>query len=206
VQDFDVPVGTGGRASATLTINIGGQPTTLSITFYVVGVQIPNSVITSRLLGYYTDGARPRLFVGLADRESGYMQFHSRSLYGQTALWPYESYDGGSHIGLLMVEPTLARAYSYWENTQYGRDFFLGPKMGLCGSYANSQMNQHPGLRYLTPLEFEMCALVKYGPNADLGYYWVPNEDGTDWIVDPNSAHAAAIAYANDVIGRMYNH
>lgn len=61
--------------------------------------------------------------------------------------------------------------------------------------------NSHPVLRDLTDLEYEMCALVKYGPRAAESTYCVPNGDGTDWVRDEN--HPAALEYADDVIRRI---
>lgn len=184
----------------------GLSPPPLSAVFYVVGRTIPDSVITDRLVSLYATGARPRLFVGLASRESSYAQFSTRTLYGRSSRWPNESYDGGSHIGLLMVPVSMARGYSFWTNTADGVSLFIDEKIPICRSHVASVRASHPGLRDLTSLEYEMCALVKYEEHASLGWYRVPNASGADWIVDPEPTHAAAVAYADDVVARMYEH
>jgi hypothetical protein len=203
IVNFAIPGGVGGKAIATVTFSvIGTPPPPQTVTFYVVGRPIPENVITDILVAGYVGGARPRLFTGVADKESSYRQFASRSLYGQTAYWPLESYDGGSHVGLLMVSASMEHGYSISDNIADALSLF-GDKLSICQAHIDSLRSGRPNLRDLTGEEYEMCALVKYGPHAALSWYWVPNGSNDNWIVDPDSTHAPAVAYANDVVERM---
>ena len=54
-----------------------------------------------------------------------------------------------------------------------------------------------PGLPGLTGVQLENAALVYYGPFADRGPYYVPNNDCTGWSVNPNNTDG--VNYANGV-------
>ncbi|MFQ6082400.1 MAG: hypothetical protein ACE5WD_03465, partial [Candidatus Aminicenantia bacterium] len=87
------------NASATVNeCQVQAEPVIVTIT----GVTIPETLITDRLVQLY-HGPTARLMTGLAQVESSYLQFSTRTLYNRTDLWPQESYDGGSHIGLMQV-------------------------------------------------------------------------------------------------------
>ncbi|NCO98522.1 hypothetical protein GW864_05165, partial [bacterium] len=174
------------------------------------------SIITNRLVDLYRTGATPRLMTGIAMKESSYMQFSNRTLYGHYDRWPRESYDSGSHIGLMMVSTTVERAWDWLINTNDGVNLFVKDKLGASGRYQNKVRAKHPNLRKLTATEHEDNALVVYGEYGDInrdGYadwYYVPNSDYTDWI--PNTAgcpdlgivaNPKGIAYANKCRGLM---
>ena len=85
-----------------------------SITSTITGASISRSAIINQLVSIYGSGKpTPRLMTGIAWKESTIQQFTSNSLYGVSALWPYESYDGGSHIGLMMVPTTMKDAFDW---------------------------------------------------------------------------------------------
>jgi hypothetical protein len=162
---------------------------------------------------------------GIAEKESSYQQFHNRSLYGVTDLWPTESYDGGSHIGLMQLPVSMLLAWNWLENTLSGVDLF---RQKLAAAIRNEQriIATHPGLRHLTRVEVENMALVLYGPYApndpDLAtrltkQYYAPQCSGTvtstpqglkcssgwDWVVN-NAGNPSGVAYANDVRLKMH--
>jgi hypothetical protein len=198
---LNVPDGVGGRADATVTISVPGQPPPppLSAVFYVAGRTIPDSVITDRLLSLYAGGATPRLFTGVAAVECSYRQFSPSTLYGQSAYWPLESPGGGSYVGLIMVPAGMEHAYSFLFNTAFGVDLFMGDKMTFCRNDISLIRSTHPMLRDLTAQEYEKCALVKYGPYPTQGLYYAPNESGTDWVVDADPSHQQALEYVDSV-------
>jgi len=130
---------------------------------------------------------------GIAEEESAYNQFMQPGsgspaepdvFNGVNGFWPYESYDGGSHIGLMMFPTTASTAWNWQQNTNSGVN---DPTWGFVGSdlpYANKIANwiingskgnskaQIPAAPAHTPLssptgaELEDMALVLYGPYA----------------------------------------
>ena len=216
--NYSTPPGAGGRMDVTAQITIGGQTVHTATRFFIAGVQIPDQTITERLVGLYAGGGTPRLMTGLAMRESSYRQFSStllngppNLLFGIPGLWPYESYDGGSHVGLMMVPTQMGVAYDWQQNTQDGVYLFAGQKLQFAGNYEASIRSRFPNLRPLTLQEHELNALVFYGPpsikvsqscetcpTGKLGAYWVPNGQGTDWVV--NRHHPEAVRYVGEVL------
>lgn len=95
----------------TVNASSGGETARPVEYAYVVGVPIPDSEITSRLLTLYR-GVTRNLLTGIAMKESSYRQFSDRTLFGYAGKWPLESYDGGSHIGLMMVPITMADSWN----------------------------------------------------------------------------------------------
>lgn len=195
----------GGRAKVTLE-SASAQACPLEY-FYVVGDAIPESEITARLMQLYARGPTPNLLTGIADKESTYRQFSSRSKYGVQALWPVESYDGGSHIGLMQMPASVSHAWNWLSNTQGAADLFA-EKIRIALSLERRIINNHPGLRPLTNVERENMALVLYGPHAAAGlhnqyYRAVQNPDGSyGWVVN-TANNPAGVAYANDVRSRV---
>ncbi|HLI84442.1 MAG TPA: hypothetical protein VKV17_11020 [Bryobacteraceae bacterium] len=115
----------------------------------------------------------------------------SRSLFTPPAqgMWPNESCDGGSHIGLMMVPTTMADAFNWQQNATDGVHLFANDKLRRAGKYEDYCMSVYPKLRALTLQESELDGLVFYGPgatlfNAGYGAYWIPNAAGTDWEVN----------------------
>ncbi|MGH9340352.1 MAG: hypothetical protein ACRD1R_12385, partial [Acidobacteriota bacterium] len=192
----------GGQVNITARITVAGQTITTTKSAFVVGVAIPDNTITERLDTIY-DGARTRLMTGIAAKESSYRQFHNILLYGSVDRWPVESFDGGSHIGLMMVVTNMSRAYNWETNTQDGRDLFVAEKLVFSGNYVNQVRQSHPNLRDLSAAEHEMNALVFYGPHASATqHYYEPNSSFTDWIVN-TAGNPDGVAYADDVISLM---
>lgn len=98
---YTVGPGKGGKVLLSVSTPTGfGNSTTA----YIQGTAIPNATITARLRALYSGGATPDLLAQIASHESGcYCQFTNRTLYGISGRWPTESYDGGSHVGLMQV-------------------------------------------------------------------------------------------------------
>ena len=129
---------------------------------------------------------------GLAQHENGYYQFTSQDLLGATALWPTESYDGGSHIGLMMIPVAENLAWDWLQNTNYGvndtNNGFAGAKLPLAKSFvnwltgtkSNKNVPVHSGLpAFASPSgQLERMALVLYlGNTAAAGWaeqYYIP--------------------------------
>ncbi len=151
-------------------------------------------------------------------KESTYMQFSQRTLYGVTDLWPRESYDGGSHIGLMQVATTMDRAWNWEKNTEFGVNFYqgtntqLGQKMGFALLWEKkikneAKTNYKCQLRNLIGVERENMALVLYGPDASSAttgqyyYYQATTNKGKttcDWVIN-TQGNPTGVAYADDV-------
>jgi hypothetical protein len=176
--------------------------------FYVVGDAIPANEITTRLVGLYAHGATPHLLTGIADKESTYRQFGSRAKYGQSGLWPVESYDGGSHIGLMQMPTTVDRAWDWLLNSQDAARLF-DEKLRIAASLERRIIQGHRGLRRLSDVEQENMALTLYGPYAAAGsdrqyYRAVQQADGSyAWVVN-TANNPDGVAYANDVRSRIH--
>ncbi len=125
------------NATATQTFqSMGGQGAVIatcgspnnqdSAAIFVPGSAISRSAITERLYKLYAsqNPPTPGLMTGIAGKESSTMQFKARYLYGLSALWPNESYDGGSHIGLMMVASSMEDGFDWTTNTQDGVTLF----------------------------------------------------------------------------------
>ncbi len=105
---------------------IDAQPVTITITGPATG--IPDESIERLLLRKY-HGETPNLLVGLAWTESSFMQFRPFPLFERTLKWPNESIkDHGSHVGLMMVVTTMAGAWDWLNNIDYGVYFFYHDK------------------------------------------------------------------------------
>jgi len=160
----------------------------------VTGHAISDSQITNRLVSLYSTGATPRLMTGIAMVESSYRQFDAtRTLYGRQDLWPLESYDGGSHIGLMQVVTTMNRAFDYWVNTEDGATIFIGG-LQVSQNHEQADRNAHPTLPLLTPTQHEDNSLGYYRlGTARSNRYWIPSADFTSWVV--NTANTTVVNY-----------
>lgn len=197
----------GGRLQVQASAKLNGstvETCTLQY-FYVIGVPIPDNEITTRLVGLYR-GATARLMTGIVTVESAYQQFRTFTLYNKSARWPNESYDGGSHMGLMQMPTTLVRAWDWLVNTRDGVRLFQ-EKLRVATRVERRIQRNNRGLRRLTAVERENMALVLYGPyaSADLNQqYYVPQVSGNivDWVV--NSANnPQGVSYANNVRASM---
>jgi hypothetical protein len=158
-------------------------------------------VITARLDKLY-HGTTPNLLTGIASVESTYTQFSNRTLYGVTAQWPTESFDGGSHIGLMQVQTTKDHAWDWHSNTRDGASLFAD-KIRTAKRLERRIRKQHPGLPQLTGVQIENMALVLYGPyaSADLAkqYYAVQVlNNAPQWVVN-TAGNADGVGYADRV-------
>ena len=186
------------KASATINSQtVNADPVTATIT----GVSLADDLITVRLVNLYGNGATPRLMTGIAKRESNYAQFAMRTLYGRSDRWPNESFDGGSHIGLMQMPVSMERAWNWESNATEGVDLFR-EKLSTASRVMRRIIQKNKGLRDLTGVELENMALVLYGPYAsgDLGkqYYRpvVTSTGGMDWVVN-SAGNANGVIYAN---------
>lgn len=191
------------KVTAQTTTSIGTVQD--CVTFYVEGPEgggIPNPTITSRLDSLYSTGATPNLMTGIAMKESSYSQFRTPlesnpdlfNLYATfqiAAKWPYESYDGGSHIGLMMVPTTGPLAWDWLQDTNDAVNSadhgFVAMKLPRAQTIMNWMINgsrqnnvpAHPGLpSFSSPsVELENMALILYGPFASSDWtmqYYAP--------------------------------
>jgi hypothetical protein len=216
-QSDTILVQTGGTADTHKYASVGGKLTLRAkldgtgiescANAYVVGTQIPDDAITERLDRLYATGATPGLLTGIAQVESSYRQFTQMNLYGASARWPYESYDGGSHIGLMQVETKLGMDYVWdWTvNTREGHRVFVADKLPPAGRNAAKIMAAHPGLPPPTGKQLEDIALVYYGEHGsdelDQQYYTVGADPVTGlptWVVN-TAGNPLGVAYANKI-------
>ena len=201
----------GGQATTTAQQFIAGSDPK-SVKFTVTGVPIPATMITNELVTRYGPRATPRLMTGISKKESNYLQFTTRTLYSLSALWPTESYDGGSHIGLMQMPVAMDLAWDWRLNADKGVNLFV-EKLGIARSLETSIRNSHNGLPLLDGQQNENMALVLYGPYAssDLDkQYYIPLCDGGTvsgtacqggtWQWQENTAgNSAGVAYAKSV-------
>lgn len=181
----------GGRVKVTAQATADDGSTVQDCaTYYVEGTRSFDP--TNQLVSLYASGATPRLMTGLAQHESGYYQFTSQNLLGATALWPTESDDGGSHIGLMMIPTAENLAWDWLQNTNDGvndtNNGFAGAKLPLAKSFvnwltgtkSNKNVPVHQGLlTFLSPsVQLENMALVLYRGNTAAagwaGQYYIP--------------------------------
>lgn len=186
-NNFNTPVNTilnlhyadfGGRMKATVSA-ANCQPQ--SVTFYLTGGPMNPTAVSNFLVSLYATGTTPRLFTGVAEVESRSRHFcipgktcssKQAPLYGILQYWPHESYDGGSHIGLLMVEPKNWGVVWNWKtNATTGVGLFVSEKLRYAKEMENKirKYRRGPGLPSLTPRQLEDMALVLYGPSAKYG-------------------------------------
>jgi hypothetical protein len=197
----------GGMINVQAKENGSNPQSAKPINIYVVGTDIPDADITSRLVSLY-GGATPNLMTGIAVRESSYQQFTMSSLFTVSALWPTESYDGGSHIGLMQMPTTQADAWDWTANTADATNFFVSAKLPLATKLMNAIIATHPGLRPLTAAELEHMAVCLYGEGARpklSQQYYAPiqtAEGGWEWAVN-NSGNPKGVAYTNYVFSNL---
>jgi hypothetical protein len=196
----------GGR----MTVNASsGQGIACPVEYaYIVGPPlILDQEITNRLLNLYSHGETLNLLCGIAQVESTYTQFTTRTLFGKDAKWPTESFgNGGAYIGLMQVPLTMADAWDWLNNTNMGACIF-NEKKRIARNIERDIRNDpdHPEYRDLRPLtdfENENMALVLYnGPwanNPNMQYY-IPYVGCTvDWIIN-TANNPAGVFYADSV-------
>lgn len=199
----------GGRLTVNANAVINSQTVNApAVTATITGVALDANAITTRIQTLYRNGATPRLPTGIAEVESSYLQFRSRTLYGRADLWPTESYDGGSHIGLMQMPVAMDVAFSWEENTGQGVALFED-KLRAARRIMHRIIQNNHGLRQLTDVELENMGLVLYGPHAsaDLGrQYYAPAPaagGGVDWVVN-TAGNNAGVTYANNCRGSMH--
>ena len=205
------PTGVGGFADIIATVTVPGSSSQRIVgKLFVDGVVIPPDTIKSRLAFLYQGtGRTPNLMMGIARQETQAQQFGNFSnefpLFGRVGRWPFQSYrdpksawpyGGGSHIGIMQPETSMAMAYDWELNTSYGVAFFLGQKMTFANLYETRMRAKFPNLPALTVTQKESNALVYYGPasvparlpcstcpDGITGPYWVPNRSRSGWMV-----------------------
>jgi len=189
----------GGRVKVNASTTIDKQELKAEeVKITITGVAIPDSIITNRLVDLYRTGATPRLMTGIAMKESSYMQFSNRTLYGHYDRWPRESYDSGSHIGLMMVSTTVERAWDWLTNTDYGVSVIFKGGLRVSKNHEIKYRKDYPKLRKLTATEHEDNSLSYYrlGTAFKTCDYWVPdpNTNYTDWMINPDNP--VGVSYA----------
>jgi len=171
---------------------------------YIVGVSIPNGSITDRLVLLYAGGATPRLLTGIAMMESTYRQFTVSTLYNYSGLWPLESYDGGSHVGLMMMPVSTGHAWDWLANTQDAETLFE-QKLAIARSRETQIIAMHPGLPPLSDTDRERMALLLYGPGASGSlskqYFASTRDNDGNWSWIRNSlGNPVGVTYADSVL------
>ena len=207
-------VGLGGKLSIEATDNVSGT-SAHPVTAYLIGVSIPDADITAQLVNLYTGGATSNLMTGIAERESSYTQFVKRPLFGISALWPTESFDGGSHVGLMQLQlvnrdltVNIAYAWNWLSNTATGVSLFANSKLLAATRLTSRVIASHPGLRQLNPVELEHVALILYGPYASPNLseqYYAPvpaPNGGWSWAVN-TPGNPNGVAYANYIFKNL---
>jgi hypothetical protein len=139
----------GGQVQVTAQTTTAFGTMSDCVTFYIEGPHsIDNALTTNQLVTAYTSAASfsrpsdgtPNLLTGIAMHEGTYHQFWTRTsqpvpnedlftLYsrlGILAWWPHESFDQGTHIGLMMVPTTTADAWNWLSNIDTGMRIFSG--------------------------------------------------------------------------------
>ena len=188
----------GGQLTSTVTQDSSKQKVTITIT----GVAIPTSVISNELAALYAGGYTPNLLEQIATYESSYQQFYTEELYNVVALWPHESYDGGSHIGLMQVGTTqggFGDSFDWTQNAQAGAALFING-LQIAKSHLNKIVKANPGLPKPTPamLEDESLSFYNVGTKYD---YWtvVIGQKGTPQWQENTSGDPIGTAYADCV-------
>jgi hypothetical protein len=162
-----------------------------SVTFYVLGTQIPNATITSRLVGLYS-GTTSGLLTGIAEDESSYRQFSgSETRMGITGYWPLgngatQGTPADSYVGLMQVPNGMASGFDWYTNTSGGASIFQS-KLTSANNYSSSQQKTYPNLPALAGVQLENEALVYYGGFASGTHYYTPNSTGTAWVATTNT-------------------
>jgi len=196
----------GGQIVATATDSLSNAA---SVTVYVVGTSIPTSTEVSLLDSIYS-GPTSNLMSGIAQVESSTMQFAQETNFGIASYWPTESYDGGSHIGLLQLPVAMAVAWDYQTNSIQGEQLF-DQKIATATRLMNKAIAAYSGLPTLTAVQLENMGLVLYGPYAAAGItnqYYVPSCSGGtakghtcsggNWVWSVNTTtNPNGVAYAN---------
>lgn len=198
----------GGRVKVIAEASSGGSTfDACPVEFvYIVGNAISDLDITARLTGLY-NGATANLLTGIAEKESTYRQFGVFDKFGQTARWPLESFDGGSHIGLMQVPTTYDDAWDWHANTTEGARIFR-TKLRTAARLERRIRNNFKGLRALTAAERENMALVLYGPFAMAGldnqYFRAVIQGGLPvWVVNTLN-NPNGVAYADDARSKVH--
>jgi hypothetical protein len=201
----------GGRLTASATADLTGtacMAELVRITITGPSGGISDALITDRLVKLYTGGATPRLMTGIAVVESTYRQFtdiylsgprirQPVVLYGRHDWWPNESYDGGSHIGLMMVSITMERAWNWLINTRHGVDIFIGG-LSISRNHEKVDRQANPTLPPLSDTQHEDNSLGYYRLGTSRSNrYWIPSSDFQSWIA--NEQNSTAFNYVNNV-------
>lgn len=211
--NFQTTAGYGGRITADAAITIGGQTTHQGTTFYEDGTSIPDGTIDTQLynafasvtLGSEVSPVLPYLMLGVAGRESSYMQFANPStvLFGITGRWPVESSDGGGYIGLMMPPTSMTTAYNWTYN--------YSTAVGIYAQHYNDAVNYETTiiascpLPWMTEQQLELNTLSWYsgngGSRSNPSPYLIPNDTCTGWEVNNrNSAMQSYISGSNGVL------
>jgi hypothetical protein len=199
----------GGRLTVNANAVINSQTVNADpVTATITGVPIADNLITARLETLYRNGDTPRLPTGISQVESTYRQFAVITLYNRADRWPTESFDGGSHIGLMQMPVAMEVAWNWESNTRDGVSLFE-EKVRTAHRLMRRIIQANRGLRQLTGVELENMGLVLYGPHAsgDLSrQYYAPAPTpggGVDWVVN-TAGNAAGVAYADNCRGSMH--
>jgi hypothetical protein len=198
---------------------------TTTITCYVVGCGIPNATIQNRVQTLYQpanqfnpaqlNNINPQNWTqnicwGIVRKESSTMQFYNQRVANYPAdvvRMPYVSDDDtnqivgdnndGSHVGLMQVGTTYARAWDWHQNTQDGVDNLHEKlrisyrKWARTVSPTNKQIPQLSGSRH----EDDALAFYRWG-TANRFLYWVWDDNAGQWV---KSSNTSATGYADDV-------
>jgi hypothetical protein len=194
----------GGQLVATAADDLND---TANVTVYVVGAPVPLTTEVTLLDSIYP-GPTSNLLSGIAFVESSLQQFAQLTNFGIDNYWPTESYDGGTHIGLMQLPVAMGVAWDYSTNAGHGEKLFA-TKVATATRLMNTAIATYPGLPTLTGVNLENMALVLYGPYAKAGIanqYYVPscqggtgkNCTGGTWVWVVNTAdNPNGVAYAN---------
>jgi hypothetical protein len=202
----------GGKVTAVASVMLSnGKTLTKRVEFMIVGVDIPDNIITSQLTDSYT-GATSNLLTGVAAVETAgdYDQFRVFSKYGVTDLWPNESKsDNGSHIGLMQVairetgetsiKARIGAVWNWLTNIQTAIEKHWNPTLAWSHQKVEALRAEYQELPDLTDVQHENNVLSMYriGWAYPKCFYYVPNVTFTNWTT--NVTNSTGVNYANEV-------
>jgi len=192
-----------------------------TVTAYVVGTAIPNDTIIARVKNLYdpdqelTQAEKDKLADlnwtdgicwGIIVKESSTMQFYNQTVENYPVeRMPYVSDDDlngkygddndGSHVGLMQVVTTKARAWDWQVNTAYGVGFYE-EKLSIALNHWQNVKDSYPDATKWTAQQLEDNTSGHYRFGTGRGWYLIWGDEGKEW--DP-TGDAQLKAYVEDV-------
>lgn len=200
IVNFTTAIGVGGRADVVAAVTINGVLTNVPATLFVTGAALPEPTVTAKLKSLYT-GPTSALLTGVAEVETKYAsggtfngQFstHRQNAQGVAfplkpvgvvGYWPTESFDGGSHIGLMQVPANVLWAWDWEENAKKGEAVLRESRRIAVVREQEERRPCNGRLPELNEVKREDNALrlYRYGTSPSL-LYWRRHPNCREWI------------------------